>query len=304
MKSLKYTVILILIFILANLSCQDNTTETQNTDSEDTGNGITTGLFNRELTHNGVIREYVLYVPTSYDGLSSVPVLFNFHGFGGDDSAFLSNADLRQQAEVNAVILVYPQGTLLNGAAHWNAGLDTPTNKSSAADFNFVQTLIGTLANEFVIDRTRIYAAGYSNGGYFTYALACYYSSEFAAIAVVSTTMLEETFDNCAPNHPIGVISIQGTSDGVIPYAGTTGLKPIVDVLNYWADYNSYSDSPTITTNVSNRVTIERQLYGNAVAHYKVIGGSHIWFNLNYEGTSLNQILWDFISQYNNSGLR
>ena len=32
--------------------------------------------------HNGVTREYILHVPASYDD-TSVPLMFNFHGFGG-----------------------------------------------------------------------------------------------------------------------------------------------------------------------------------------------------------------------------
>ena len=35
------------------------------------------------LVHDGMNREYIIYVPNSYDGTSAVPLLFNFHGFGG-----------------------------------------------------------------------------------------------------------------------------------------------------------------------------------------------------------------------------
>ncbi len=35
------------------------------------------------LVHDGINREYVLYIPNSYDGTSAVPLMLNFHGFGG-----------------------------------------------------------------------------------------------------------------------------------------------------------------------------------------------------------------------------
>jgi polyhydroxybutyrate depolymerase len=35
------------------------------------------------LVHDNINREYVLYIPNSYDETSAVPLLVNFHGFGG-----------------------------------------------------------------------------------------------------------------------------------------------------------------------------------------------------------------------------
>ena len=32
------------------------------------------------LVHDGINREYVLYIPNSYDGTSAVPLMLNFHG--------------------------------------------------------------------------------------------------------------------------------------------------------------------------------------------------------------------------------
>ena len=69
------------------------------------------------LVHDGINREYILYIPNSYDGTSAVPILLNFHGFGGSASEFINDADMRAEAEANSFILVYPQGSCLNGAS-------------------------------------------------------------------------------------------------------------------------------------------------------------------------------------------
>jgi polyhydroxybutyrate depolymerase len=34
------------------------------------------------ITHDGMERFYILYVPASYTGSESVPLLFNLHGLG------------------------------------------------------------------------------------------------------------------------------------------------------------------------------------------------------------------------------
>ena len=32
--------------------------------------------------------------------------------------------------------------------------------------------------------------------------------------------------------------------------------------------------------------------------------GEHVWFDLNYEGSDTNQLIWNFLSQYDLNGLR
>ena len=44
---------------------------------------------------------------------------------------------MRSLADTVYFILVYPQGTLINGDPHWNAGLRSDTNKCDADDFGF-----------------------------------------------------------------------------------------------------------------------------------------------------------------------
>ena len=36
----------------------------------------------KELVHDGIQREYMIYVPSIYDGSVKVPLVLNFHGFG------------------------------------------------------------------------------------------------------------------------------------------------------------------------------------------------------------------------------
>ena len=74
----------------------------------------------RTLVHDGMTREYVLYVPDSYDGTSEVPLMLNFHGYGGVASQYLEYADMRPLADTDVFVLVYPQGALLDGDPHWN----------------------------------------------------------------------------------------------------------------------------------------------------------------------------------------
>ena len=262
------------------------------------------------LEHDGQTREYVLYVPDSYDGSSAVPLLFNFHGFGGEASDQMSWADFRPLADEHGFIVVYPQGTDLDGYSHWNSALPGGDNKSTADDFGFIIALLDQIAASHNIDAERVYASGYSNGGFMSYALACHHSDRFAAIAPVSATMLGEDNSDCSPSHPMPVISFHGTADSVIPYeGGSDGYQSVADVLGYWTAANNISAAPTTTSASDDGTTIERTRYeggdrGAAVEHYKVIDGEHVWFSLRYEGADTNELIWNFLSSYDLSGLR
>ena len=118
------------------------------------------------------------------------------------------------------------------------------TSKSTINDLDFVDTVIGLIKDKVQIDETRIYSSGMSNGGYMGYHLACNLSSKFAAIASVTGSMTNDTFNDCNPSHPTPILQIHGLLDFVVPYEGNAGSKSIPDVIDYWVNYNSCSSDP------------------------------------------------------------
>ncbi len=297
--------VVILLILTVFIACSKDDKDSDDKDLEDNANNSLT----QTLVHDGETREYLLYVPDAYDGSEAVPLMFNFHGFSMTASAQLSSADMRSLADSENFILVYPQGALLDGFSHWNAGLESEENKSDTDDLGFASALIDELAANYNIDTERVYACGYSNGGFFSYFLACFLSDKIAAIGSVSGTMLEETFNECTPAHPTAMINIHGTADATVPYDGGFGLTPIEDVLNYWVGFNNATPTPTTNSINDGGTTIEQSIYtdgdeGVSIEHYKVIGGGHVWFDMDYEGANTNQLIWNFVSRYDVNGLR
>ena len=258
------------------------------------------------LVHDGIDREYIIYIPNSYDGTSAVPLLFNFHGFGGSASQFINDADMRAEAEANSFILVYHQGSCLNGASHWNPCPIDGDNKSTADDVGFVEAMISEISSQYNLDMERIYAAGYSNGGMMAYGLANYKSDLIAAVASVSGSMLDCLGDT---SHPMPVVHLHGTSDGVIPYDGSNDYSSVQNTLDYWINFNNTVSSPTINIDNTGGMTIEHYVYDQgdnsvSVEHYKYVGGDHVWFNETYQGQNASKLVWDFMSRYDINGLR
>lgn len=261
----------------------------------------------QSLVHDGMNREYILYVPNSYDENSATPILFNFHGFGGSASQFISRADMRAEAELNSFILVYPQGSCLDGVPHWNPCPIGGDNKSSADDLGFFEAMVNEISTEYNLDMERIYAAGYSNGGMMAYGLANYKSNLIAAVASVSGSMLD-CLDT--PSHPMPVLHLHGTNDGVIAYdESSNDYNSVQSTLDYWTNFNNTVSTPTINIDNTSGMTIEQYVYDQgdnsvSVEHYKYIGGEHVWFTETYQGQNASKLVWNFMSRYDINGLR
>lgn len=258
------------------------------------------------IEHNGEVRDFILYVPSQYDATIPTPLLFNFHGFGGTSESQRDWVQMNDLADAENFILVFPQGTNLEGSSHWNAADMGGDNKSESDDKGFVLEMLEQLGRSYNVDEDRVYAAGYSNGSFFSYYLACSAGEHFAAIASVSGTHLD-VGDTCNPGHPMGMINLHGTWDGVVPYDGGEWYPSTSAVVDWWVEYNGAQTSPEMTSVESGGMTIERYVYpaganGVAIEHYKYIGGDHVWFEESFNGRSTGELIWDYVSQYNRSG--
>ena len=258
------------------------------------------------IEHNGIEREYVLYVPNSYNDSSSVPLLFNFHGGGGSATGQMYISKMNLVADTATFIVVYPQGSSLdNGVSHWNSMIATEDNKSAADDIGFISILIDEISSNYNINPQRVYACGYSNGADFSFSLACYLSDKISAVSSVSGLMSLESESLCNPKEATGVLIFNGTSDSYRPYNGINGYYlSIENTLEYWSNFHD-SDSIKVKNfidNNDNNIQYFEYLNSNNnsyVQHYKLINGGHDWFNLSYQGSEIDQIIWSFFS--NNS---
>ncbi len=155
---------------------------------------------NASITHDGIQRDYILYIPEIYDGNTTVPLVLNFHGFGSSASQQMFYGDFRDIADTEGFLLVHPEGTTFIGNQFWNVGF--PGISSTIDDVGFTEALIDELATLYAIDLDRVYATGMSNGGFMSFLLACQLSEKIAAVASVTGSMTQDTFDDCNAQRP------------------------------------------------------------------------------------------------------
>jgi polyhydroxybutyrate depolymerase len=261
------------------------------------------------MQHDGLTREYSFYVPASYDGTTSFPLLFNFHGGNGVIADWQTTADMRPIADTANFILVYPQAR--QDPSDGNSLNWLPKTPGTFDDVPFISALIDTIASDYQIDQNRIYACGYSLGGEFSYELACKLNSKIAAIGAVARTMQADPNSYCSPVHPTGVLTILGTDDFISPYNGLTfgGIEYYISAEathSYWATHNNCDTTATMNT-VS--PSVERYTWSTAsgcayVEELKVIGGGHDWpGSFGNMTIDANSEIWQFVSRYDINGL-
>ena len=260
----------------------------------------------QSIVHDDLEREYLIYVPDSYNQSLATPIMLNFHGFAGSATDYMRYADMRSVAESENFILVYPQGTCSDGLSHWNPCPRGGENKSTTDDLGFIHAMINDISTQYNVDQQRIYATGYSNGGMMAYGLANHKSDLIAAVACVSGIMLD-CFGSIS--HSMPILHLHGTSDNELPYNGNSEYPSVQSILDYWIDFNNTSINPTSRIDNSGTIPIEQYIYDQgdnsvSVEHLKYIGGEHVWFDNTFQGYSTGELIWNFVSKYDINGKR
>ncbi len=256
------------------------------------------------FVHDDTEREYLTYIPSGYSHTNEAPIVLNFHGFGGTASGQLALSDWRGLAEKHAIILIYPQGLeLQEGGSHWNPDPVSSDGKSLSDDLGFVRRLLKRISKNYSIDKSRVYATGYSNGAGMVYGLAHHMPDLITGIAPVSGLMNDKYLSTISGVSPVGLISFNGEEDWVRPVNGIKGyLASVADISSHWARVNDSTRSVVeqfaqVTGNIIERTSYSRDDGLITVEQYLVDRGGHEWFDLDIEGRNLNQLAWRFLSR-------
>ncbi len=270
-------------------------------------------LKRKTIKHNGIEREYLIYVPKTYSPDKKVPLLFSFHGLEGDMYLNFHYTHFDKIADRENFIVVYPQGTKevlstigKSPVTHWNVG--EFTKDSHAKDVEFFSILLDEIEKDYSIDASRIYCAGMSNGGFFVFELACQVGEKIAAVASVTGVMTEDTYINCKLNKPMPILQIHGVNDYIIDYS------EVSNVINFWKIQNRTENQPILIkvpdTNKNDHSTAEGFLYdngknGSAVKHFKISGdyADHLWpGSQGNKDLNASEEIWKFCSKYDING--
>ena len=174
--------------------------------------GFTPG---KTIQSGGQNRTYDLFVPPGADGTTPLALVFVLHA---DLSVSLRPYFPIESASAGKAIVVYPYG--LDG---WD--LSAPDDN---VDYPFLQALKDSLLASSCVAKDRVFAFGYSQGGFLANMIGCYRgSSFFRAISVNSaglyapagvTAQYDDQGNLVCPASPPGALVIHGMNDTQVSY--------------------------------------------------------------------------------------
>jgi polyhydroxybutyrate depolymerase len=235
---------------------------------------------NGTMVSSGEEREYLLYVPKSYDPARPTPLVISMHGAGLWGAAQKEISQWNRVAEENGLLVVYPSGVPGDGPRIWRAYRGPGLMK----DVRFISELIDKLQAGYNIDPKRIYADGFSNGGGMAFVLSCTLSDRIAAVGLVaSAQLLPWTW--CADHRPVPMIAFHGTADSATPYHGGktwVAPEPFPSIPMWTANWARRNRCETNPAESSLAADVTRLEYANcaddaAVVFYTIAGGGHSW---------------------------
>ena len=176
------------------------------------------GNTNVPLQVGGRSRNYVLHVPSTYDGKEPVPLIVDFHGVQGSGTSERESSPYPVVTDPEGVVMAFPDGLKGPAGTGWNVG--SCCVSTDIDDLGFARALVADVQKAACIDPDRVYAVGLATGGGMAYYVACNAADVFAAVAPAAFDLLEEDVAYCKPSRPITVISFRGMADAKVPYVG------------------------------------------------------------------------------------
>lgn len=262
-------------------------------------------------TVGGRERLFVEYAPKTLK--PGAPLLFVLHPSGGDGASMrdYSNYEFDELADANGFLVLYPDGV----ENTWNdcrANSPFPSRALKIDDVGYIEALIDYASSAHGIDKRRVFAAGWSNGGQLAYRLALEKPEAFAGVAAISASVPTKESIACGQvDRPIPVMVINGTADPINPYRGGTvtlggarlgNVLSSEDTAKYWAKLLGVAAAPETARlpHKAGPTTVTSTIWSKdakpVVVHYSVQNGGHA-MPLKGEDLDSPVAIWDFFSK-------
>jgi len=241
------------------------------------------------LQSGGQTRKYILKVPTSYDRTQAYRLVFTF-AESGSSAQSVADRNYFRMATYDAKNTIFAAPDAANGAGSW-----------ANSDIAFTDAILAQLESGLCIDKTRIFATGFSYGGGMSMALACTRADVFRAVAFFSGADLTSSCPTTLTK-PIAYYASQASDDanGMDITNPMTGEKKQAQ----FAEVNGCTAEPSSTTfpvsGKAHTCTIYKNCSSGHPTEYCVFNGAHGWEPVDPGQTTSwdPPEAWKFIAQF------
>jgi polyhydroxybutyrate depolymerase len=168
---------------------------------------------------DGVERTYGLTVPARPPSGRYAGIVVVLHGGGTRETGerIRQAVGFDAAAERHGWIALYPDAR----GGRFHAGACCGTRPSRTDDVRLVKRLVKRVRRHHRVRADRVFATGFSNGGFLAYRLACR-TRLLTAVAGVATT---ELIRRCRPPRPVSVLHVHARDDDTVRFEGRAAFK-------------------------------------------------------------------------------
>jgi polyhydroxybutyrate depolymerase len=162
--------------------------------------------------------------------------------------------------------------------------------------------VLNQIERHYAIDRTRIAAAGFSNGALMTELLGCRLANRITLVVPVAGPLPVSVSPGCRPGRPVSVLEIHGTADQSIPYGGgpfpgvgggTTVLSAPASAARWAALDGCATEAQTTGAGTATVAATYSRCRGRVTVQLRSIqGGTHSW------GPGIGGIVASFLARH------
>lgn len=171
------------------------------------------------LNVNGLNRSYILRVPDNYNNQNPYRLIIGYHWLNGDATQ-VANGGNGSATETpyyglwnlaqNSTIFIAPEG------------IDKGWANSGGRDLAFTDAILNQIQSNFCIDKSRIFATGFSYGAGMSNAVACARANVFRGVALYAGAQLSGCDGGTLP---IAYFATHGLDDNVLSISQGRSLR-------------------------------------------------------------------------------
>ena len=184
-------------------------------------------------------RTALVVLPSSYDHETRIPILFGYHGGGGSAEQMQTQTQLDAIADEFGFAVVYLDA--------YDGFFVTPCpdcdneGRDPMEEIDYAHDLIRSLSRSHALDRDRVYATGFSMGGFFLNHVGCLPDLPFHGIAPVAAgarRSMPETCLSTLSRRRLPVLITNGMVDLSVPPEGGENWLGVDELAAWWRQWN------------------------------------------------------------------
>ncbi len=237
-------------------------------------------------------RHWLAHVPPHHH--RPMPLVLLLHGAGGNSRNVMRQSLIARAADERDVLVIAADGTaprpdrppkFFGNPQMWNDGSGRPTGPArNVDDVAFLAAVLDEAESRYPVDRSRVYAMGFSNGGSMAIHLAAEMPDRITAVAAGAGTPFAVPRPG---SRPVPTICVIGSTDPIVPPQGGRARLPwgsvldqpsYLDRISGWALAQGCAPEPAIDAPAPG---VERRAWtgsgGAEVVLYVVEGAGHVW---------------------------